>query len=71
MNILGILVTHIRIPTKNIIRFKGRKDYTNIFKLDIIIIKNIGGKGDNNFSDFNNEDYKKIKGSRPDKYHNE
>ena len=44
MSILGILIIYIKIFTGNIIKFKGRKDYTSIFKSDIIIIKNIGEK---------------------------
>ena len=56
----------------NIIRFKGKKDYANIFELDIIIIKDIGGREDDNFSDFeNNKIYKKIKIFKLDKYYGE
>ena len=55
---------------RSTIRFKGRKDYTSTFELDIIIIENIGGKKDNNPNDSNNKNYKKIKISKPDKYYN-
>ena len=36
------------------------------------MIKNIGGRGDNNLNNFNNnKDYKKIKISKPNKYYGE
>ena len=44
MSILGILTIYMGIPTKNIIEFKKRKDYTNTLRLNIIIIKNTKGK---------------------------
>ena len=70
MNILNILTIYMEIPVKNIIGFKGWKDYTSTFELDIIIIKNIGGKKKNNFSNSNNnKNYKKIKISKPDEYY--
>ena len=71
MSILGILIICVGVFVGNIIRFKGRKDYASIFELDIIIIDN-KEKGDNNPNDFdNNKNYKKIKISKPDKYHGE
>ena len=49
-----------------------KKDYTNTLKLDIIIIKNIREKGDNNPSNFDDKkDKKKIKVTKPNKYYNE
>ena len=54
----------------NTIGFKEKKDHISIFKLDIIII-NIKKKRDNNFSDSNNNNYKKIKIFKPDKYYDE
>ena len=38
MSILGILIIYIGTSTGNNIRPKGRKDHTNTFKLNIIII---------------------------------
>ena len=44
------------------IRFKGRKDYTNTIKLDIIIIGDMRERKDDNFNNFNNnKDYKRLK----------
>ena len=72
MSILGILITCVGIFAGNTIRFKGRKNYTSIFELDVIIIENIEGRGDNDFNNFNNnKDYKKIKLSKPNKYYGE
>ena len=59
------------ISTKSTIGFKGKKDYTNTFESDIIIIKNIGGKKDNPNNFNNNKNYKKIKVFKPDKYYKE
>ena len=60
------------IPPKNIIKFKGRKDHTNTLKLNIIIIKNIKEKGDDNPNNSNNnKDYKKIKIFILNKYYGE
>ena len=71
MSILGILITYVGILMGSIIRSKGRKDHTNTFKLNIIIIS-IKKKGDNNFNDFNNnEDYKNIKILKLNKYYGE
>ena len=61
---MGILI-------RNTIRFKGRRDYTNTFELDIIIIS-IKERGDDNLNNFNNkEDKKKIKVIKIDKYYSE
>ena len=54
------------------IRFKGKKDYTSIFKLNIIIIKNIRERGDDDFSDSDSDkNHKKIKISKFNKYYGE
>ena len=59
-------------PIRSIIKFKGKKDYASIFELNIIIIKNVGGRGDDDPNNFNNnKNYKKIKVSKPNKYYGE
>ena len=59
------------IFTKNIIRFKGRKNHANIFELNIIMV-NIKKRGHNNFNNFDdNKDYKKIRIFKPNKYYSE
>ena len=69
MSTSGILIIYIGVFIRSIIRFKGRKDYTNIFKLNVIIIENIGGRKDDNFNNSDNKNYKKIKNFKPNKYH--
>ena len=72
MSILGILAIYMGTSTKNTFRFKRRKDYTNIFKLDIIITENIRERGDDNLNDFDsNKNYKKIKNFKFNKYYGE
>ena len=71
ISILGILIIYVGILAGSIIGFKRRKDYINIFKLDIIIIENIKKRRDNNFNNLNsNKNYKKIKIFKFDKYYN-
>ena len=72
MSILGISAACIGTPTKNTIRFKGRKNHTSIFKSNIIIIQNIREGRDNNLNNFNSDkNYKKIKISKLNKYYGE
>ena len=72
MSILSILIIYVGTPAGNTTRFKKRKDHTSILKLDIIIIKNIREKGDNNPNNSNNnKNYKKIKNFKPNKYYGE
>ena len=59
------------ISIRNTIKFKKRKDHTNTFELNIIIIKNIKGREDDNFNNSNNKNHKKIKISKFDKYYGE
>ena len=41
---------------------KNRKDYTNILKLDIVMIRDTRERGDNNFNNSDNDkNYKKSK----------
>ena len=71
MNTLGILIAYVGTPTEGTIRFKGRKDRASILKLDVVIIS-IKEGGDNNSNNSNNdEDCKKIKISKPNKYYGE
>ena len=59
---MGILVG-------SIIKFKGKRDYINIFKLDVVMI-NIKMGGDGNLSNFDDkEDKRKIKIFKPNKYY--
>ena len=54
----------------NTIGSKKKKDYTNIFKLNIIITS-AKEKRNNYFNNSNNnKNYKKIKISKPNKYYN-
>ena len=56
---------------KNIIGFKGRKDYINIFELNVVITS-VEERGDNNFNNSDNDkDYKKIKIFKSNKYYSE
>ena len=72
MNILGISTIYIGIPMGNTTGFKKKKDYTSILELDIIIIKNIKERGDNNPNNSNNnKNNKKIKISKSNKYYGE
>ena len=60
MNISGTLIIYVGIFTGSNIGPKNKKDYTSIFKLDIIIIGDIKEKWDDNPSDSdNNKNYKK------------
>ena len=70
MSTLGILTIYIKILTRNTTRFKKKKNYTNIFKLDMIMTNTKEKKGNNpsNFDD--KKDKRKIKITKPDKYYN-
>ena len=71
MSISGTSTAYMGIFAGNTIKFKGRKNYANIFKLDMVMI-NTKERKDNNLSDSdNNKNYKKIKISKPDKYYGE
>ena len=61
---MGVLI-------KSVTGFKKRKDYINIFKSNMVII-NTKEKGDDNFSNSNNnKNYKKIRVSKFNKYYGE
>ena len=69
MSILGTSIAYIGIFVGSISGLKGRKEHTNIFGSDMVMI-NIKEKRDNNFNNFDNDkDYKKIKNFKLNKYH--
>ena len=71
MSILGTSAARIRISTGNTTGFKGRKDYINIFELDMVMINTKKRKDNNPNNSDNNKDYKKIKISKLNKYYSE
>ena len=71
MNILGILIICVGAFAGSTIRFKRRRNYVSIFKLDVVIISAEKKRDDNPSNSNNNKDYRKVKVSKPNKYHGE